>query len=145
MLTALESNMKLILVDSPDAELISFFDKKIEEFNLQHWEVKEKKPLAVKVMNEKNEIVAGAAAKTFGLWMLLDNLWVHESLRGKNIGTQILNMLEETALKRGCQYVLLDTLNFQARPFYERHGYKVKWVQEKYPQDGCKYFMVKEL
>ncbi len=61
------------------------------------------------------------------------------------MGTKILLMLEETAIKRGCKFVLLDTLNFQARPFYEKHGYEVKWTQQNYPKDGCKYFMVKEL
>lgn len=137
--------MKLELVESPSAELINFFDKKIEEFNLAQWEVKTKVPLAVQVLNDQSEIVAGAAAKTFGLWMLLDNLWVHETLRGRNMGTKILAMLESAAVERGCRYVLLDTLNFQARPFYERLGYKVHWTQENYPKDGCKYFMVKEL
>jgi ribosomal protein S18 acetylase RimI-like enzyme len=137
--------MKLELVEYPDQALIDFFDKRIEEFNLARWEVKEKKPLAVKVLGDSGEIAAGAAAKTFGLWMFIENLWIHESLRSQKIGTQILLMLETAAQDRGCRHVLLETLNFQARPFYEKHGYRVEWTQKNYPKDGCKYFMVKDL
>ena len=53
--------------------------------------------------------------------------------------------LESAAVGRGCQYSLLDTLNFQAAPFYQKFRYEKKWVQENYPKTGCKYFMVKHL
>ncbi len=137
--------MKLEIVESPEPSLIDFFDKKIEEFNLARWEVKTKVPLAVKVMDPNGEIMAGASAKTFGLWMMLENLWVHETLRGQNMGTKILLSLEDVARKRGCKFVLLDTLNFQAKDFYEKQGYKVQWTQLNYPREGSKHFMVKEL
>lgn len=136
--------MKIELIESPDQELMNFFENKIEEFNLASWEVKKKIPLAVKI-HKDDVVLGGASAKTFGLWLLIENIWVSETLRGKNLGTQILQMLESEAIKRGCQFSLLDTLNFQARPFYEKFGYQVKWVQENYPQTGCKYFMVKIL
>lgn len=137
--------MNIEVVHSPTPELSQFFEKRIEEFNLENWEVKEKKPLVVTVKNEQGEIVAGAAAKTFGLWLLIENLWVHESLRGKDMGSKILKALETTARERGCKYALLDTLNFQARPFYEKFGYKLQWTQPNYPREGCKYFMTKDL
>lgn len=108
---------------------------------MERWEVKEKKPLAIKVLNADKKIAAGASAKTFGYWLLIDNIWVSEELRGKDIGSKILASLEAAAIKRGCKYSLLDTLNFQARPFYEKFGYKVQWTQA----NGTKYFMVKEL
>ncbi len=137
--------MKIELIDSPDENLNDFLFKKIEEFNMVRWEVKEKKGIAVQVKDETGSIVAGAAGKTFGLWLLLENLWVSEELRGQNFGSKVLELIESGARRRGCSYVLLDTLNFQARPFYERHGYRVEWTQSSYPRDGCKYFMVKDL
>lgn len=137
--------MELEVIDSPSKELISFFDKKIEEFNLERWEVKEKKPLAVALRDKQGTIMAGAAAWTFGFWLYIENLWVDQSLRGQELGTKILSALEAQARKRGCRFALLDTLNFQARPFYERFGYKVQWTQESYPREGCKHFMTKDL
>lgn len=137
--------MNIKIIDSPDNDLIQFFEKKIEEFNLEHWEIKKKVPLVIKITDDSGNIIAGAAAKTFGLWMLLDNLWVSDQLRGQKVGSKILKELEIVAKNRGCKFVLLDTLNFQAKPFYEKHGYVLQWTQKDYPQSGCKYFMVKDL
>lgn len=133
------------VIDSPDKAIIDFFDKRIEEFNVERWEIKEKKPIAVKVTNSEGNVVGGAAGKTFGAWLLLDNLWVAEDLRGNDIGTSILQKIESAAKGRGCKFVLLETLNFQAKPFYEKYDYQVQWIQNHYPRDGRKYFMIKEL
>jgi GNAT superfamily N-acetyltransferase len=137
--------MEIETIDSPKQELIDFFQTKIDEFNVARWEVKEKVPVAIRVKNKNGDIVAGAAARTFGLWLLIDNIWVCEELRGQNVGSKILIALEDAATQRGCKFSLLDTLSFQAKPFYEKFGYTVQWVQNNYPKDGCKYFMVKNL
>lgn len=137
--------MEIEIIQNPSSEVLNFFDKRIEEFNLARWEVKEKKPVAIQVKDDRGSIVAGATAKTFGYWLLIDTLWVHESLRGKDMGSKILESLESEAKARGCQFSLLDTLGFQAKPFYEKNGYRVQWTQGSYPKEGYKYFMVKNL
>lgn len=137
--------MEIEVLESPDSDLIEFLDKKIDEFNWKNWEIKERKPLAVQLKDEHGEVIAGAAARSFGDWLLLDTLWVSEALRGKNFGEKLLKKIEAAGISRGCKKCLLDTLNFQAMPFYKKYGYDVQWVQEGYPKEGCKYFMVKEL
>ena len=114
--------MKISVVENPEQQFVDFLSSKISEFNWANWEVTERLPLAVEVKDESGEVVAGAAARTFGNWLLLDTLWVSETLRGQNIGSQILESLEAAAKQRGCVKCLLDTLNFQAMPFYEKHG-----------------------
>lgn len=133
------------VLHNPDDALVAFLDKKIDEFNWQHWEVSERLPLAVSVRNDQGEVIAGAAGRTFGRWFLLDTLWVDDSLRGQGTGEAVLEQIETAAKARGCTQALLDTLNFQAMPFYQKRGYSVQWVQENYPETGCKYFMVKQL
>jgi GNAT superfamily N-acetyltransferase len=138
--------MKTEVLNNLDKDFVKYINDKLDEFNFARWEVKEVKPLGIKVTDSKGEIVAGSASRSFGYWLLLDTLWVSESMRGQDLGTKILAQTLGEAKKRGCKYVLLDTLNFQARPFYEKHGFKVQWTQNNYPnQSGCKYFMVKEL
>lgn len=138
-------DVKFEVVETPEKDLVDFFEKRLEEFNVARWEIKQKIPLAIRVTNDDGEIIAGAAGKTFGMWLLIDNLWVSEKMRGQDIGSKVLQMMESAARQRGCKYVLLDTLNFQARPFYERFGYKLQWTQEHYPRDGMKFWMAKEL
>ena len=140
-----QSSLTFEVIETPEPELLDFFEKRIEEFNLAQWEVKKKVPIAIKISSKDGDIVGGAAGKTFGLWLMIDNLWVHENFRGQDLGTQILSNLEKAAIARGCSFSLLDTLAFQARPFYEKFGYTVQWIQKNYPREGQKFFMVKEL
>jgi len=137
--------MNIEIIDQPEQELIDFLDERIAEFNWARWEVNERKPLAIQIKNDDGSIIAGASARTFGYWLLIDTLWVSEELRGQAVGKKILIELENTAKARGCTHSLLDTLNFQAMPFYEKYGYVTQWTQENYPETGCKYFMVKSL
>jgi len=137
--------MNIEILHDPDKEVIDFLDKKIADFNWAHWEVSERLPLAVQIKNDQGEIIAGAAGRTFGDWLQLSTLWVSEALRGQKVGSKLLAEMEASAKKRGCVKCLLDTLNFQAMPFYEKHGYETQWIQEGYPKIGCKYFMVKVL
>jgi len=137
--------MKIDLVDSPQQELVDFLDNKIVEFNRANREINERYPIAVTVTNDSKKVVAGASGETFGHWFHLSILWVSEELRGQNYGSKLLIKIEQSAKDRGCKQCLLDTLNFQAMPFYQKHGYQIAWTQENYPLTGCKYFMTKDL
>lgn len=137
--------MEIELIEDPEKELIDFLDKKIDEFNWRNWEVKERKRIAVKLQNENAEVTAGAAGRTFGDWLLLDTLWVSEKMRGQDLGSKLLAKIEMAAKERGCKKSLLDTSNFQAMPFYKKHGYEIQWTLESYPKTSSVYYMVKEL
>lgn len=137
--------MKIEVLDDPEPQFVSFLDNKIAEFNWAHWEVSERKALAVKICDNNGEVIAGAAGRTFGNWLMINTLWVAESLRGQRVGSELLAKMESAALARGCNKALLDTLNFQAKPFYEKHGYQVQWTQQAYPKTGCRYYMMKAL
>ncbi|WP_019028640.1 GNAT family N-acetyltransferase [Colwellia piezophila] len=137
--------MKIEVLENPEKELIDYLDKKIADFNWANWEVSKRLPLAVQLKNAQGEVIAGAAARTFGDWLLINTLWVSEDLRGQDIGSKILKEIERAGKSRGCKKCLLDTLDFQAMPFYQKSGYETQWIQQGYPKTGCKYFMVKEL
>lgn len=137
--------MKIEVLDRPEQALIELLDTKIAEFNWANWEVQERLPIAVQIKDDNGEVIAGSAGRTFGDWLQINTLWVSETLRGQQLGSKILQAIEQAAKNRGCVNCLLDTLNFQAMPFYKKHGYQVQWIQENYPKTGCKYYMVKRL
>jgi|TARA_R110000772_G_scaffold19634_11_gene54766 GNAT superfamily N-acetyltransferase len=137
--------LKIEVIENPATELIAFLDDKIAEFNWANWEVSERKAIAVKLNDENGDVIAGAAGRTFGDWLMINTLWVSETLRGQQVGSKILHEMEQAAQARGCNKALLDTLNFQAMPFYEKHGYQVQWTQQGYPKTGCRYYMMKQL
>lgn len=112
---------------------------------MARWEVTERLPIAVTITSDDGCILGGASGRTFGNWLLLERLWVDEAQRGNQLGVTLLTQIENAAQARGCTMCLLDTLNFQAKPFYEKYGYQVEWIQSDYPKTGCKYFMTKQL
>ena len=52
---------------------------------------------------------------------------------------------EEIARDRGCVAAVLDTFEFQARPFYERLGYVRFATLEGYPPGYRQYYLRKTL
>lgn len=115
------------------------------EYNLARLEDKNPKDLGVYVNDEKGKKIAGLIGITHGNWLLIKYLWVSEKLRGRNIGSNILNQAEETARERGCKYSFLDTFSFQAPEFYKKHGYKEVFKLENYPVTGKRYYFTKTL
>ncbi|MDP4983435.1 GNAT family N-acetyltransferase [Pseudoalteromonas tunicata] len=119
--------------------------EKIIAFNSPFFGLNKRTPIAVTFTRQVNEMQGGASGIAFGYWFMLNWLWVDESLRGQKIGEQLLARIEQQAIEQGCRYVLLDTLDFQAKPFYEKCGYKVVHQLHQYPTTGIKYYMEKEL
>ncbi|CAK1835599.1 GNAT family N-acetyltransferase [Vibrio crassostreae] len=89
--------------------------------------------------------VGGVIADLWGNWLLIKFLWVDDSMKGKQVGSQLLQRLEEYAQSQGCTSSLVDTLSFQAEPFYEKHGYQCQMVLENYPLDSSLAFLTKSL
>ena len=128
------------------SEFAELAKQKIAEFNAQHWDAAGRQGLGLKLLDETGNVQAALAGRTFGNWFYLESFWLAPTLRGQGIGTRMLVQAEAIAKQRGCCFVVLDTLDFQARPFYERFGYKLQWTQQDYPlQGGAKYFMTKVL
>ena len=120
--------------------------QKIAQFNAKHWDAAKRQGLGLKKLNSRGELIAMLAGRTFGNWFYLESFWLAELERGKGLGSAMLKEAEQIAKRRGCTFVLLDTLEFQAKPFYQHHGYQVQWVQQDYPfAGGAKYFMTKTL
>ena len=115
------------------------------QYNLERLEDKSPKDLGVYARDEAGNIVAGLIGNTHGNWLTVKFLWVSVSLRGKNIGSEILIQAEETAKERGCKYAFLDTFSFQAPLFYRKHGYREVLALEDYPLTGKRYYFTKSL
>jgi len=61
------------------------------------------------------------------------------------LGSKLLKAAEAEAKGRGCGFAHLDTMSFQAKGFYEKNGYSVKYEIKDIPKGFSKYLMIKEL
>jgi len=137
--------MHLEMLQDESAAFADEMKAHIAAFNAQHWDASARKPLGFKLLGADGSLLGGISGRTFGNWCHIEYLWVSELGRGQGLGSRLLEQAEAQALARGCHSVLLDTLEFQARDFYQRHGYRTVWVQQQYPLTGEKYYMVKQL
>lgn len=70
-------------------------------------------------------------------------MWVHDQYRGRGIGSRLLGMAEEMARSRGADAAHLSTFDFQARGFYERHGYRQFGQLDEFPTRHVLHFLVR--
>lgn len=90
-------------------------------------------------------ILGGVIGETLWGWLHVRILAVSESLRGRGLGRELMVAAERIAVERGCGNAWVDTFSFQARPFYERLGYRVFGELPAYPGDETRYFLRKAL
>jgi GNAT superfamily N-acetyltransferase len=83
------------------------------------------RPLCLALRDADDALQGGLYGATMWGWLMIDGLWVAAELRGRGLGTQLLDAAEAIARTRGCRGVWLGTFDFQARAFYERRGYRV--------------------
>ncbi|MEO8621749.1 MAG: GNAT family N-acetyltransferase [bacterium] len=103
------------------------------------------KQIALYIRDAEQTIRGGIVGYLAWQWLSVDLLWVDEELRGRGYGAALLQQAESLARVAGCVGVRLDTYEFQARPFYEHHGYTVFAVLDGYPANTRTYHLTKRL
>lgn len=140
------------LSESEEKEFSEFLRTHIREFNNRasapHRAIRQPDaitPLNLIVKDEAGNVIGGLAASTYWEWLDIDIFFLPEVLRGRGLGTSLLQTAEAIALERGCKRCFLTTFDFQARTFYEKHGYYVTGTLEDYPPGSAYFWMRKDL
>ena len=117
----------------------------IRSYNRSKREAAESEPLNIYVEDDSGELMAGLVGETFGNWLEIEYLFVKEDIRGQGIGSQLLQQAESEAKKRNCRFAFVNTYQFQAPAFYQKHGYKEVFTMKNYPYTGQRHYYQKEL
>lgn len=135
----------LRLVHEPQASEadIAFVKNSLYEFNMMTMNDHSPKAINLFVRDESNVIYGGVLVNCWGRWAHVDFLWISEVARRQGLGSKLLDMAHERAREFGCIGAYLETFTFQARPFYERFGYKVVGEVEDFPPGHTYFFMAK--
>ncbi|ESX66361.1 GNAT family N-acetyltransferase [Mesorhizobium sp. LSHC414A00] len=78
-------------------------------------------------------------------WAFVRYLAIPEEYRGAGLGRRLMEEAEKIAKARGYIGIWLDTLEFQARPFYERLGFELFGELEGGPGAIPRYFLKKRV
>jgi len=94
---------------------------------------------------DNDKLIGGAIGFIQYNWYFLDLLYIDEEYRGQDIGTNLLNQIEEFARRENLTGVRMETWDFQAKGFYKKNGYEVFAEIKDCPPKTICYFLKKEL
>ena len=135
----------LTITDAPDEDVRKAIVAPLVAYNDAQVGPSHKRPIAVLVRDKEHVLVGGLWGHTGYGWLFTQLLVVPAELRGRGVGSQLMQLAEAEAAARGCHHAWLDTFEFQARAFYERLGYVCFGELQDYPDGHARYFMRKAL
>ena len=141
----MESDHRIALEAEPQPADMNAIIKGLGEFNREQTGAAMPEYLLVTVRDERRTVVGGLLGATYLGWLQVHAVWLPDSLRGRNYGTELMTLAESEALRRGCTRAFLETYSFQALPFYEKCGYVVHSRLADFPVGGARYALTKTL
>lgn len=134
------------VLDAAEPHEVEFIHDGLRRYNQQFAEPRYS-PLYVFLRNSDRALVGGLLGDVYWGWLSINIVWIDEPYRGQGYGERMIGMAEDEARRRGCRHVQLDTLSFQARPFYEKLGYRVYGTLDDFPAGSGhrRYYMTKDL
>lgn len=117
----------------------------LSEFANRFTEPRNYQDFGIVLRDENGRASGGIIGNTIWDWLRIDVLWVPDELRGKGHGHRLLDRAEKLARSRGCNFAMLYTFEFEARGFYEAHGYAVLSQTDGFPTGHTHYQMTKAL
>ena len=103
------------------------------------------RPFAFFIRESAKIILAGAKGMTFYGSLYVDLLWVSPKLRHKGLGSKLMKACERLGRERHCTFVSLNTMDWEALPFYQKLGYETEFVREGYEKNSKMYFLRKNI
>lgn len=122
-------------LDEIDERLVAF-NKDRSDWNSQYF--------TVEIRDAKGALKGGAGGRVNLGVAEIRALWLDEDLRGTGWGKNIVDAIAEEGRRLGASKILLDTYDFQARPFYEALGFTVFGTLE-YPTGNRRYYLSRDL
>lgn len=135
--------MKIALDDGKEVE--KAVEDGLTAFNRRTAETSDPVPVNVTVRDEAGTIVGGIVARVWMESLYVSLVWIDDSLRGKGHGKTMMETVEARARDVGATSAWLNTLSWQARPFYEALGYACFGEMPLASGKHRRYFMRKEL
>ncbi|MBD1390168.1 GNAT family N-acetyltransferase [Neiella sp. HB171785] len=141
--------MIIEVTSSPSKENLKTISEGIQTYNQDYIpdEVvfEEDTKFAVFAKDDNGIVQGGIRATAFWNYCIIELLWLSPESRGSGIGSKLMAAAENYACEKGFKYIRTETLSFQARPFYEKLGYKVYGELPDCPKGHTTYCLVKEL
>lgn len=140
-----EATIQIALEPDDDHELARLFQSRLSAFNVAVTADSSYRPLVLVARKDDNEIIGGLLGELFWGALAINILWVDAAHRGQGIGAALVARAEAEARTAGCAFAQVDTMEYQARGFYEKLGYACFGEVGPYSGKYMRYYLAKKL
>lgn len=103
------------------------------------------RPFSVFLKDADRSVLGGISGTTFYGSLYIDSLWIASSLRHQGWGTVLMKEAEKIGRQRGVRFATVNTMDWEALPFYEKLGYSVEFTREGYDKESKMFMLRKQL
>jgi GNAT superfamily N-acetyltransferase len=136
----------IVLTDAPDAADTAVIADSLRAYNTEQAGRDDYRPLAVFVTDPgSGKVVGGLYGGSYLGQLRVDRFFLPTHLRRDRLGSRLLALAEEEGRRRGCSRIMLNTMEIQARGFYEKRGYECAATLDCPPPGVTRYVMTKTL
>jgi GNAT superfamily N-acetyltransferase len=136
----------LVLTDAPSADDVAVITGGLTDFNVAKTGYVDREPLVALARDPATgATLGGMLGRTLYGSLTIETVFLPETLRGHDLGAELLRMMEAEAIRRGCKSGVLVTMTFQAPGFYARHGWQEFGRVPCDPPGSARVFMTKSL
>lgn len=107
--------------------------------------IKDEKQFFIFAREINGQVRGGLRATCYWNTLHIELLWIAEEARKKGLGKEIIERAEAHALENECSKAFVETTSWQAKPFYEKHGYKLLATLDDRPKGHASHYLAKSL
>lgn len=122
-----------------------FVGTKLTEFADPFTGPRNYRSFGIVLRGDDGAVSGGLTGNVIWTWLRIDVLWVSDALRGQGYGGKLLDAAEMKGIAMGCKFAMVDTLEFEARDFYEQRGYCVMSQTNNFPEGHTHFHLTKAL
>jgi GNAT superfamily N-acetyltransferase len=137
---------EILLDETGDSSLEDLIKQGVIDYNVPYLGPWDPKSFTFYIKNLEDKVIAGLWGYYLeGRFANIEFCWVEEKQRGKKLGAKLMKEAVEFLKSHKCPYVELYTLDFQAKPFYEKYGFVLLGTIPGWGLGRDAHFMRKEL
>lgn len=100
-------------------------------------------PFSILLKDADKNTLGGATGVILYGALYTDLLWVDPKLRASGWGTKLMLQAETIGKKHSATFAVLNTMDWEALPFYQKLGYSIEFVREGF-EKGSKMYMLRK-
>ncbi len=103
------------------------------------------RPFSIFIKDQKEKVFGGTSGTLFYGSLYIDSLWVDKTLRHQGWGIKLMCEAEKVGKEHGALFVTLNTMDWEALPFYQNLGYTIEFTREGYEKNSKMFMLRKKL